>query len=150
MDLSKFDRGVFLVNLLAIIYSPKTRKILIGKRENDPHIKELSWVFPGGRPGYEKDLEHYLQKEIKEKTGVDVNVKDAVFAKTYPEKREFLSVYYYCECELTSGEEKPGGNLVELKWVKPREVENYFTTSLHPRILEYLKTLDQRDSSACP
>ena len=142
MDLSKFDRGVFLVNLLGIVYDEKTRKILIGRRENDPNIKELSWVFPGGRPGYSKDLEHHLAEEIKEKTGLGVEVKNVIFAKTYPEKREFLSVYYYCECEIVGGEEKLGSGLVELKWVKPSEVENYFTTSLHPKILEYLKTLD--------
>lgn len=142
MSWDEFDKGVFLVNLLGIIYDPKTRKVLIGKRENDPHIKEISWVFPGGRPGYNNDLENHLQAEIKDKTGLDVKVKNVVFAKTYPEKREFLSVYYYCECEVVSGEEKPSESLVELKWVKPSEVGNYFTTSLHPKLLEYLKTLD--------
>lgn len=140
--LEEFNKGIFLVNLLGIIYNPKTKKILIGRRENDPHIKELSWVFPGGRSGYEKDLEHHLSEEIKEKTGLDVKVKDVVFAKTYPEKREFLSIYYYCECEVIGGAEKPGGGLVGLKWVKPSEVKDYFTTSLHPKLLEYLKTLD--------
>ena len=71
-----------------------------------------------------------------------MNVKNVVFAKTYPEKREFLAVYYYCECEVVGGEEKPGSGLVELKWVKPNEVDQYFTTSLHPKLLEYLKGLD--------
>jgi len=142
MDLSKFDKGVFLVNLLGIVYDEKTRKILIGRRENDPNIKELSWVFPGGRPGYSKDLEYHLVERIKEKTGLDVGVKNVVFAKTYPERREFLSVYYDCECEIVDGEEKLGGGLVELKWVKPSEVEKYFTTSLHAKILKYLKTLE--------
>lgn len=140
--LEGFDKGIFLVNLLGIVYDPKTRKILIGRRENDPHIKELSWVFPGGRPGYGKNLEHHLVEEIKENTGLDVEIKNVVFAKTYPEKREFLSVYYYCECEVVGGEEKPGGNLVELKWIKPSEAANYFTTSFHSKLLEYLKTLN--------
>ncbi len=139
--LEEFDKGVFLVNLLGIIYDPKSRKILIGRRENDLHFRGLSWVFPGGRPGYDKDLEQHLENEIEEKTGLEVRVKNVVFAKTYPEKREFLSVYYYCEYGVISGEEKPGGGLVELKWVKPSEVKNYFTTSLHPKLLKYLKSL---------
>ena len=142
MKWEEFDKGVFLINVLGIVYDPKTRKILIGKRENDPHIKELSWVFPGGRPGYEKDLEHYVEEKVKEKTGLDVKVKKIVFAKTYPEKREFLSIYYYCECEVMGGEERAGEDFAELKWVKPSEVVNYFTTSLHSKLLEYLKTLD--------
>jgi len=140
MEWKQFDRGVFLVNVLGIVYNPKTRKILIGRRENDPFVKELSWSFPGGRPGYEKDLEDYLKHEIKIKTGLEVDVKQIVFARTYTEKREFLSIYYYCE--VVDGKEKAGEKFVEVKWVKPTEVKKCFTTSIHPQLLEYLKTLE--------
>ena len=140
MELHKFDKGIFLVNLLAIIYNQRTKKILIGRRENDPHIKELSWCFPGGRPSYKEDLEFYLKQIIKTKTGLEVDVKKVVFVKTYPEKREFLSIYYFTEA--IEGKEEPGENIKELKWLKPTEVKNYFTTSLHPQVLEFLKTLD--------
>ncbi|RLG21395.1 hypothetical protein DRN74_02425 [Candidatus Micrarchaeota archaeon] len=129
-----------MVNLLGIIYDPKTKKILIGKRENDPYIKELSWCFPGGRPGYVDDLEFYLKEQIKIKTGLEVEPKKIVFAKTYPEKREFLSIYYYCE--VLGGEEKAGDKFVEIKWVRPTEVVNYFTTSLHQKVLDFLRTLE--------
>jgi len=140
MDWTQFDRGVFLLNVLGIVYNPKTRQILIGKRENDPYLKELSWCFPGGRPAYEKDIEFYLKHEIKIKTGLEVDIKKVVFAKTYPEKREFVSIYYYCEA--IGGEEKSGEKFLELKWVSPSDVQKYFTTSLHPKLLDYLKTLD--------
>jgi ADP-ribose pyrophosphatase YjhB (NUDIX family) len=140
MEWDKFNRGVFLVNALGIIYNPKTKEILIGKRVNDPYIKELSWCFPGGRPGYRKDIEKYLENEVKKKTGLKVKVNQIVFAKTYPEKREFLSIYY--ECSVIGGKEKPGEKFVEIKWVKPIEVKKYFTTSLHPKILDYLKSLN--------
>jgi len=140
MDFAQFDRGVFLVNVLGVVYNPRTRKILIGKRQSDEFIKELSWCFPGGRPAYEKDLESYLKHEIKIKTGLDVEVKNVVFAKTYPEKREFLSIYYHCE--VIGGKEKAGEKFVEIKWVKPTEVEKYFTTSIHPKLSDYLKTLE--------
>jgi len=139
MDWTQFDRGVFLLNVLGIIYNPQTKQILIGKRESDPFIKELSWCFPGGRPAYENDLEFYLKHEVKIKTNLDIDVKGVIFAKTYPEKREFLSIYYYCE--VTQGEEKAGEKFVELKWIKPDEVQKYFTTSLHQELLDYLKTL---------
>lgn len=141
MDWSKFGKGVFLVNLLAIIYDPQSKRILIGKRVNDPNLKELSWVFPGGRPNYKDDLEPNLVYEIKENTRLDVNVKDIVFAKTYPEIREFLSIYYLCEKTADSPNEQVVGNLKELKWVKPTEVTDYFTTSVHPKVLEYLNGL---------
>lgn len=140
MELAKFDKGVFLVNVLAIIYDTKTKKILIGRREDDPYIKELSWCFPGGRPSYKEDLELDLKQIIKIKTGLEIDVKKVVFAKTYPERREFLSIYYFTE--VVGGEAKPSENIKELKWMKPTEVKDYFTTSLHPEVMEFLKSLD--------
>ena len=140
MDRTQFDRWVFMVNVLGIVYDPQTRQILIGKRENDPYIPELSWTFPGWRPAYQEDLEFYLKYEVQIKTGFDVDVKKVIFAKTYPEKREFLAIYYLCE--VVGGKEDLGEKFIELKRVKPTDVQKYFTTSLHPKLLEYLKTLE--------
>jgi len=139
IKLPNFDKGIFIVNVLGIIYNPKTGNILIGKREHDPYITNLSWCFPGGRPAYGQDLEFYLKKEVKSKTNLEVEVKNIIFAKTYPENRKFLSIYYYCEG--VKGSEKVGKKFIELKWIKPTEVKNYFTSSIHPEILKFLETL---------
>jgi len=138
-DWGEFDRGVFLLNVHAIII--KEGKILIGKRENDPYLKQLSWSFPGGRPAYEKDLEDYLKLEVKKKTNLEIEPKKVIFAKTYPEKREFLSIYYLCE--FVSGEEKAGEKFAQIKWVKPEELRTYFTTSLHPKLYRIMLELVQ-------
>jgi 8-oxo-dGTP diphosphatase len=140
LNWSRFDKGVFLLNVLGIVYNPKNKKILIGRRENDPYFKNLSWTFPGGRPAYDNDLEHYLKHQIDTKTGVEVEIEKIIFAKTYPENRKFLSIYYLCK--PTGGIEQAGEKFVEIKWVKPTEVKKYFTTSLHPALFEYLKTLE--------
>ncbi|MFH0714778.1 MAG: NUDIX domain-containing protein [Candidatus Diapherotrites archaeon] len=142
LDFSQFDKGVFLVNLLGIVFDEKAGKILIGRRENDPHVKELGWCFPGGRPLYEGELEESLKAEIRKKTGLEVEVKEIVFAKTYPEKREFLAIYYCCSPK--GGKEQSGEKFKELKWIRPTEVTKYFTTSLHPKVLEFLKTLEEK------
>ena len=139
MNFNEFDRGVFVVNVLGIVYNPKINKILIGRRENDNYIKELTWCFPGGRPGYNEELDYYLISEIKKKTNLDIKVKDIVFAKTYPENRKFLSIYYFCETEI--GDEKASDSFVEIKWINPTEVKDYFTTSIHPEISKYLNKL---------
>lgn len=139
LNFNQFDRGVFVVNVLGIVWNSKTKKILIGRRENDPYIKKLTWCFPGGRPDYQKDLEEYLKLEIKKKTNLNVKVDKIVFAKTYPEDRQFLSIYYLCSVKVSR--EKAGEKFVELKWVKPVEVKKYFTTSLSPLLLKFLKTL---------
>jgi ADP-ribose pyrophosphatase YjhB (NUDIX family) len=139
----EFDRGVFLVNLLAIVYDPSSGTIIIGRREKDPYIEELSWCFPGGRPAYEEELEEYLKSEVKKKTNLDIDIEKVLFAKTYPENRKFLSIYYLARAKNV-GEEKAGEKFVEIKWVKPTDVVNYFTTSIHPQILKLLEELERK------
>ena len=129
----------FKVILLGIIFDPKTKKILIGKRENDPHIPNLSWCFPGGELNYNEMLDESLKRKIKEKTALDVENLGAVFAKVYPEKKEFLAIYYLCE--VVGGKEKTAGDFKELKWVSPEELEKHFTTSFHPKLKEYIINL---------
>ncbi len=121
---------------LAIIYDPAKKKVLLGRRENNPNIKQLTWCFPGNEilPGEELDIK--LKQKIKAKTGYQIKNLGAVFARTYPEKKDLFAVYYLTE--VFSGKEKPGEDIVELKWVSPTEIEKHFKTSFHPRLKEYL------------
>jgi ADP-ribose pyrophosphatase YjhB (NUDIX family) len=130
IDWSKFKQGTMLVNVLAIIYDKDKDKVLIGRRENDPYLPDLTWSFPSGRPGYEDKLEDYLKTSVRLKTGLDIEVDKILFSKTYPEKREFLSIYYLCQ--NWRGEPKAGENFREVKWVSPEKLEEYFTISFHP------------------
>jgi mutator protein MutT len=132
----------FKVIVLGIVFNPQTRKILIGKRENDPHIKELTWCFPGGDINAGDEPEDALKNEIKKKTGLKVENLGAVFSKIYPEKKDFLAIYYLCE--VTGGKEKAGDKFKEIKWVNPEEIEEYFTTSFHPRLKEYITNLGEK------
>ncbi len=129
----------FHVIVLGIIFNPKTKKILIGRRENDPYIKQLSWVFPGGRAESNEELEKTLKRRIKEETGLGVENLGNVFTKILKEKKDFLLIYYLCEA--VAGKEKAGNELTELKWVSPEEIESYFTTSFHPYLKEYIMNL---------
>lgn len=135
----------FHVIILGVIFDPKTRKILIGKRkEKDPHIPELTWIFPGGKISRkaQEDLEEVLERKIKIETNLDVKNLGAIFSRIPPEKKDLLIIYYLCE--VVGGEENPfekEGDLSELKWVSPEELENYFTTSFHPRLKEYIINL---------
>jgi ADP-ribose pyrophosphatase YjhB (NUDIX family) len=140
MNQKKEEKGEFSVILSGIIFDPKKRKILIGRRENDPYIPELTWSFPGGRANPNEELEETLKKKIKEKTGLKIeNLGAVVFTRNYPEKKNLLAIYYLCEA--VEGKEKAGGDFVELKWVAPEEVEKYATTSVHPHLKEYILNL---------
>lgn len=137
IDWNSFERGIYLVNALGIVH--KYGKILIGRREKDPFVEELTWSFPGGSLYYDKSIEESLKLEIRKKTGLDVEVKKLLYARVPKEKREFVLLYYYCE--PIGGEEKAGEEFREIKWVEPAEVTNYFTTSVDPVIMDFLKQL---------
>jgi ADP-ribose pyrophosphatase YjhB (NUDIX family) len=141
LDWKKIDRGVFMVNVLAIIHNPRNGKILIGRRIGDPFIPKLKWCFPGGRPSYKEDLEHYLKLEVKKKTNLDIEIKKVIFARTHKENRRFLSIFYLTEAK-NIGKEKAGDKFAEIKWVNPMEaVKRYFTTSTHQRLVKILEEL---------
>ncbi len=137
--LDKLKKGVFLVVSLGIIFDTKTRKILIVRRDGDHNIKKLRWGFPGGRPKYGKDLEKDLEIVIKKRTGLSVKNLGAVFSRVLEENKKILLIYYLCE--VIGGKEKAGEDFVELKWVKPKDLQKYFTTSFDKRLKEYIMNL---------
>jgi len=135
----KMEKGNFTVIVLAIIFDPKKRKILIGKRENDPYVEELSWVFPGGRLKLKETEEETIKRKVKEETGLEVENLGTIFSRIFPEKNDFFLIYNLCE--LAGGKEKAGGDIKELKWVNPDELQSYFTTSFDPKLREYVNNL---------
>jgi len=139
LDLNSFSKGVFLVSTLGIVFDTSSRKVLIGRREKDPLVPKLTWCFPGGRPDYNEDLEKALEKVVKKKTNLKVKNLGAVFSRIFKENKKILLIYYLCE--VLSGKAKPQKGFKELRWVEPGELEKYFTTSLDPRLKEYLMGL---------
>ena len=83
--------------LLGIIFDPKERKILIGRRENDPYIPNLTWGFPEGRLNTMEDMDKILKTRIQQKTGLIIKNLGAVFSKTYHERKNLVGIYILCE-----------------------------------------------------
>ncbi len=134
-----FEKGVYYPIVLGIIFNTKTKKILIGKRKDPKDISGLTWAFPGGRPEHGEELEDAIKREVKEETNLDVESMGVIFAKTYPEKRDLLAIYFLCE--VIGGNEKADEDFSEIKWVSPKELTKYFTTSFHSKLREYLEGL---------
>ncbi len=130
----------FHVLLLGIILDPTKRKILIGRKDGDPELGPgFTWGFPGTELFYGKDINDFLIKKLKEKTGYDVTNLGAIFTKIYPENKKLLAIYFLCE--VIGGKLKPGGFFKEMDWVAPEELEKRFTTSFHSRLKEYIINL---------
>lgn len=138
----------FNVIVLGMIFDPAKRKILLGRRENDKEIPDLEWCFPGGRVEINEDVNHTLKREIQLKTGYDVKNLGCIFSRVHPRNNNFFSVYFLCE--IRSGEEKAADDLVELKWVNPDEVEEYFKQPLPKIMKEYLDNLSGKSCKSIP
>lgn len=130
----------FFILLLAIIFDPAKRKILITRKEGDPELGlKFTWGFPGTELPYGEGISEILKKKIKEKTGYDIKNLGAVFSKVYPENKKLLAIYFLCEA--IGGKLKLGPFYKELKWVNPEELKKHFTTSFHPHLKEYIMNL---------
>jgi ADP-ribose pyrophosphatase YjhB (NUDIX family) len=125
--------------VLGLIYDSENKKILIGRRENDKNVPALLWSPPGGDliPG--EGLENSLKIMIKKQTGLEVENLGNIFTFIPDEKKDFILLLYLCE--VVGGKEKVGGKLKEIKWVKPEELDDYFTIAYHPHLREYILNL---------
>lgn len=135
------DKKPVMVIGLTII--AREGKVLIGQRKDpDPYVKELTWVFPGGKFS-SLDFEKELTAIVKEETGLDVYVNQLVHARLIPDSPEkkvrIVALYYHCE--PVSGKEKPGGSLNQLQWVPAMKVFHFFTTSTADEVVSFLGTL---------
>lgn len=129
----------FKVVLIPVIFDTAKRQILIARKNGDPDLPDLTWHFPGGRLERGRRTDEQLKYWVKEKTGYEVKNLGAIFSKVYPENNELLAIYFLCE--VFKGEEKIGGDVTELKWVDPEDLEKHFTTSFHTRLKEYIINL---------
>jgi len=132
--MEEFDK--FNVIILGIIFNPREKKILIGRRENS---LEGSWEFPSGKAVHGEDVDKTLKRHAEAKTGYVVKNLGTFFSENSSEKEDLILIYFLTE--VFEGEEKPGDDFVELKWIHPKELEDHFTTSAHKKLKEYLMNL---------
>jgi len=121
----------FNVKIIGILFSPKVRKILIGKNHGD---RDLSFVE--GDLRYEEELDVGLKRVTKEKTGYIIHNLGAVYAENRLKDKQALRIYFLCEA--TEGKETPGKNVSELRWISPKDVEKYLKKKLPTRLREYI------------
>ena len=136
---NEFGKGVFLVNTLGVIFDPSKKQFLIGRRDKDKFVENLTWVFPGGRPIYGEDFEASFEKIVQKKTGLKIKSLGPIFARLFKENNKMLLIYYLCE--VIGGKEKPSDDIKELKWVKAEDLEKHFTTSFDERLKEFIMNL---------
>lgn len=129
----------FEVIVLGIVFNPTEKKILIVKKESYSKPGEFAWYFPGGRLEVGEDIDHALKKKLKLKTGYTVKNIGTFFSRTYEDNPNTVSISFLTK--VFEGEEKPGDDVLELKWIHPKDIEEHFKVPIHRKLKEFLLEL---------
>ncbi len=122
----KFD-----VKIVGILFSPKARKILIGRNKGEKHLSFLE-----GDLKHNEELDVGLKRVITKKTGYIAHNLGAVYARNKLAKKDQLELFFLCE--VTEGKEMPGEKVAELIWINPKDVEKELKKKLPTRLREYI------------
>jgi ADP-ribose pyrophosphatase YjhB (NUDIX family) len=142
---SQTDLKIIIIALGIIVNNQG--KVLIGARkQRDPWVENLSWVFPGGQIE-SLDFEKELKKDVKKETGLKIKVNSLVASRIHPDSGfkpvQIVALYFYCEPVSNSQKVIPGGDLSKLLWVKPTKVFKYFTTSVCDDVTKFLTAFER-------
>ena len=110
----------------------RDRELLMVRRANDPG-KGL-WSIPGGRVEGGEYLTEAVRREVKEETGLDVQVLDLVGILEVPGDPHYVIHDYLAE-PVDADAPSPSGDASEARWVPFDDVEKLDCT---PRFVETL------------
>ena len=117
-------------------------EVLIGKKEESDHPISGEWHLLGGRLEHGEQVEQAVKREIKEETGLEVDVHQTVDVMTFSwdvDEKDSLQIVFHCEAENKDAEALD--DLTEVKWVDPSEL----TEHVHS---EEAKRLENREEQA--
>ena len=100
-------------------------RVLLVKRSNDP--AKGMWAVPGGKIQPGETMQQALVREIKEETGLDIEVGDIVFVFDVIKRNEKNEITFHYviidfRCDLISGELKAGDDAQEARWISRKEL----------------------------
>lgn len=120
----------------------KKGEVLIVKRKRKEITKtgkNLIWVFPGGIQEKGETREARVIAEVLRETGYKVKVKKLIHLRLHPDTYKMVS-YFFCELESENQNEIiEKDEISEVKWVKPEDLKNYFTTDIDSEVKNFLK-----------
>ena len=122
--------------------SPEGKILLVRHRKGNRQY----WVLPGGRLEYGETFEECAVREIKEETGLDVEVERFLFlSEAIAPDRSRHIVNVYLKAKEVGGTMKVGNEPV-LAGVDYISIDELEKVTLFPPVAEYiLKDLTQRD-----
>lgn len=99
-------------------------KILIGKKEEtEGHPISGEWHILGGHLEKGEEFEEAVEREVKEETGLDVEVHQIIDVKTFAwddGEKDSIQGLYHVESDTRDAEAQE--DLVDVKWVSPENL----------------------------
>jgi ADP-ribose pyrophosphatase YjhB (NUDIX family) len=125
---------------LGVVLNKKGDVLIVKRKKKEITMsgKDLIWVFPGGRQEQGETREERVVKEILLETGYKVRPLRQIHLRVHPDTLKMIA-YFLCELEdENQGEIVEKDEVEEVKWVKPEELKNYFTTDIDSEIKKVL------------
>ncbi|MEC0092336.1 NUDIX hydrolase [Paenibacillus macquariensis] len=105
-------------------------KILILKRSDIDEIDAGVWETVGGKIDFGEELEDALTREVKEETGIVVNIEKLLYATTFftnPNRKVVLMTYL---CRTTDDQIILSDEHSDYLWVTRSELYNYLPQTI--------------------
>jgi hypothetical protein len=126
------------------IISDLSGKVLIASRRFDMSVEHLTWGFPGCKLE-SLEFADELQTSILKRTGYSVEIGKMVSSRVFPDTtesdRQIITLYFEATLKYSLREKEIDPRYNQLRWVRPREVYQYFSTSVSDPVAAYLAQL---------
>lgn len=106
----------------------KNGSYLFGRKPKDIGPYPNCWLLIGGRAYPEKEgLKESLKREVKEEANLEItDIQPISFDEDRRHRKGIMThlIFLTYLVKYKSGQEKPGDDIVKLKWVKKSEIKN--------------------------
>lgn len=109
------------------------------KVEQGKGEKVLKWAFPGGKQKLKENRKECVEREILDETGYPISWVKEISLRVHPEI-SVIVVYHACKLKEEKAIKNPAQpwEIAEVRWVKPEELRELFTTSIDPQVTKEL------------
>lgn len=126
-----------LINIGVVVNDKQ--EVLIVKRAKEEKSTDgavtLTWAFPGGKQRFDESRKQGVEREVLAETGYQVTSTKEINLRSHPQFPVII-IYHLCHLVQKAPTQKPSEpwEITEVKWVKPEELKNYFTTNLDKNV----------------